>query len=346
MINSIKLINFRNFNDNIFNISKNENFIVWDNWKWKTNILESISIIWWKSIIDTDFNSLTSIWKEYFYIEIEDDKQNKIALSYDKKDKIKKYLLNWKKISKKKFLESSYSTVIFSPMIMNIMYLSPTLRRDFLDSVLLSSYPEYDKINKQYKKIVKSRNRVLKNISEGKSQKSEINYRNDLFINSAYDVYIYRFKIIEFIKENINNYLNIFGWKVRNIWFNYISKVDKKNITEDLTNYINKNIDRDIIIKKTAIWPHVDDFEIEIDWINLINYASRWEVKSIIIALKKMEIKFIEEITNKKPILIIDDLLSELDTKHEMITLEDIWDYQVFISSIKEEENFTNIIRL
>jgi recombinational DNA repair ATPase RecF len=75
-------------------------------------------------------------------------------------------MLNNKKISKKKFNDITYKCVIFSPIIMNIMYLAPNLRREFLDEVLKNSFSEYEKILSEYKKIVKNRNKILKTIFE------------------------------------------------------------------------------------------------------------------------------------------------------------------------------------
>jgi DNA replication and repair protein RecF len=87
-------------------------------------------------------------------------------------------------------------------------------------------------------------------------------------------------------------------------------------------------------LQKTHIWPHIDDFEIKVDDINVVEYASRWEVKSIMIYLKFLEGTFIEEKTWKKPILLIDDLISELDESHKNLILKKIKSYQSFISSI------------
>jgi len=73
-------------------------------------------------------------------------------------------LINNKKSTKKEFLDFAHSCVIFSPIVMNMFYLSPSLRRDFLDETLKSSYIEYEKLLKDYKKILKSRNSTLKAI--------------------------------------------------------------------------------------------------------------------------------------------------------------------------------------
>ena len=96
-------------------------------------------------------------------------------------------------------------------------------------------------------------------------------------------------------------------------------------------------------MKKTHIWPHIDDFDIIIDNISLTKFASRWETKSIIIWLKLLEVSFIEKLTWKKPILLIDDLLSEIDEIHKNLLLENIDWNQVVIASINKLSEENNI---
>ena len=346
MIASVKLVNFRNFKEKEVSFSNEKNFIVWNNWKWKTNILEALSLLWWNSISLLNFDNLTNIDSKYFFIEAKNQDDKTISISYDKETNKKKYLVNWKNTTKKIFKENSFSCVIFSPIIMNMMYLSPSLRRDFLDNILINSYPEYEKSLREYKKIVKSRNKLLKNINEWKSDKSEIKYWDNLFILSATNIYKYRLEIVWFIWKKIYESLWIFNNKISNISLKYICKIDENNTKKSLSDYIEKNLDRDIIIKKTHIWPHVDDFDIIVDNISIVNFASRWEIKSMILWLKKLEVEFTEKKTWKKPVLIIDDLLSELDYEHEKMLLSKVDGFQIFITSIKEEKNFTNLIKL
>lgn len=352
MIKELKLINFRNFLELKLDSLNNENFIIWENGKWKTNVLEAISLLWNNSITWLSLDELIKKWENYFFIEYKTDEWKKISFSYLKDlsnswwEKAKKvYMLNNNKISKKKFNSLTYKCVIFSPIIMNMMYLSPSLRRDFLDNLLKNSFDSYEKLLVQYKKVVKHRNKILKNIKDWKSSKEEIEFWDDKFIELATEIYKYRFKIVNFLKISINSTLEYFSWKINNIEFVYNSKVSENNTKEDLKKYLNTNLDRDIILWKTPIGPHVDDFNIIIDSIPLTHFASRWETKSIILWLKLLEWIFIEKMTWSKPILLIDDLLSELDEIHKNMLLKKIKYYQTFISSIRKPEN-KNIITL
>jgi len=341
MIKKLKLKNFRNFDSSEFLFCSEKNFIIWANWKWKTNILEAISLLSWKNFNKIDFPYLVKSNQNIFFIEITDINENKIAISFDKEINKKQYFLNWKKTTKSKIKQNSPICVNFSPITMNLMYLSPSLRRDFLDNILINTFPNYSKILKEYKNILTSRNKLLKAIKEWKAREDELNFWDNKFINITKIVYNYRFWISNFFKENIGKATKYFLWKINKIEFKYISKINN-NIEKDIKQYLEKNRQRDIILTTTQIWPHIDDFNIFIDNKPIIEFASRWETKSVIIELKFIEIKFIEKFLNQKPILLIDDLLSELDNKHKSMILDNITWYQTFITSINDDNIDTN----
>jgi len=346
MIKSLKLKNFRNFEDIEFIFENEKFFIVWENWKWKTNILEALSILNNNSIIWINFDMLVKNNENNFFIEYQNDDWKTLWISYDKELKKKRFFVNKKTTSKKIFTENTNISVIFSPIIMNIMYLSPSLRRDFLDQILINSFNNYDKLLSNYKKILKNRNKILKNIRENKSKKEEINFWNQEFIKNAVEIYKYRLQLCDFFQKHIKKSSEYFLWKIKNVDFEYQTKVNRDKIPDDIIKYLEKNFDRDIIMWTTSIWPHIDDFDNIIDNNRLVEFASRWETKSIIIWLKLLETAFIENITNKKPVLLIDDLLSELDEKHKDILINKIKYYQTFITSISQVDKKNNFLNL
>lgn len=349
MIHKLKLTQFRNFLSREFFFSEDKNFIIWKNGQWKTNILESLSLLTSNSITWIGFENLVNQDSNFFHIEMSNTRDDTLSIFYDKELSKKKYSINTKATTKKKFWDMSLKSVLFSPFHMNMMYLSPSLRRDFLDSVLKSSFTEYSDVLNSYKKSLSNRNKVLKNISKNKSEKSEIQFWDQKFILDCEKVYEYRKKIILYLEENSQNLKKWFNGKVSSATFHYISNITlEKNISRQISDYLVTNLDRDIILKSTNIWPHRDDFNIILnDNINLVDFASRWEVKTTILWLKNIEISFIEKHTWRKPILIIDDLLSELDKTHKDFLIESINWYQTFISSIELDDIWeSNVIQL
>lgn len=337
MLNKIKIINFKSI-QNMDLYFEEVNNIIWKNWAWKTNILQAISFLFQNNISNLKIDELIKIWEKNLYIEwnyINNNwLENKLVFSYDIESNKKQIVLNWKKVTKKTLYENIFKISYFSPISMNLFFLWPKYRRDFIDDILKNIYPDYEKLLHDYEKIVKNRNKVLKNISEQKSKKEEIIFWNNEFIRLAKKIYEYKIPLNNYLMENIKDNTNIFQNKIKDISYKYITKVNLEDIEKSINNYLEKNFDRDIILGKTHIWPHIDDFNIIVDWKSLVKFASRWEIKTIIINLKLLETNYIKKLTWEFPIVLIDDLTSELDSEHSNLILVKLSKLQIIFTSI------------
>ncbi len=218
-------------------------------------------------------------------------------------------------------------------MEMNILYLWPGLRRDFLDEALLLAYPEFLKFKREYSLALKNRNSLLKQIREWTSDRSTLDLWDSLFVERANVYYIYRKKLIDFIQEHTTSIETLLEEKYQ-LKFTYISKVNFQNLESDMLKYLKENKERDIITGHTYIGPHLDDFSCVISGdIISSSYLSRGENKTILIGLKFILIKFIEQISQKPTILLLDDLFSELDHDHIESILQNAWNRQLFITT-------------
>jgi DNA replication and repair protein RecF len=132
------------------------------------------------------------------------------------------------------------------------MYLSPSLRRDFLDNILLNTFDKYEKILKEYKNILKSRNKTLKAINEGKAKEEELNFWDDKFIFISKIIYNFRFGLRDYLVKNLKDANKYFFGKINKIEFKYLTKI-KNDIEKDIKNYLIKNRQRDIILATTSI---------------------------------------------------------------------------------------------
>lgn len=339
MLKRIKILNFKWIKEKEILFTENFNVIVWNNWCWKTNILQAISHIFFDDFSWNNKKNLVYSWENNLYLEWDfllKDTQNTIWVSFDLSLNKQNILLNKKKQTKKVLFENLLKVCHFLPIDMNLFYLWPKYRRDFLDNILKNSFLEYSKLLSEYEKVLKNRNKILKNILEWNSKKDEIYFWNDKFIILSKQILIFRLDLVKFFSENIIKNFEIFSWKINKIEFIYNSKIDLDNIETSIKDYLEKNFDRDIILWKTHIWPHIDDFDILIDGTSIIDYASRWEMKSIIICLKLLELSYINEKTWKKTIFLIDDLSSELDENHIKFLLDKIANIQTIITSISE----------
>lgn len=345
MLKKLKIVQFRSIHTMDLNFEK-RTAIIGKNWAWKTNILQAICHVFGKKN-EFSFDDMLQIWWDYMYLEAffeKDNFENKVTFSYDKTTDKKLITLNGKKATKKQLFEHLLKISYFSPIQMNLFYLWPKTRRDFLDSILSQTFLEYDTLLKNYEKIVKNRNKVLKNIFEGKSKKEEIDFWNTNFIQTAKKIYEYKIPLNKFIQQQIQLHPDVFQNKITRIDYTYITKVNLENIEESIQTYLDKNFERDIILWKTHIWPHIDDFDVLINGKSLTSFASRGEIKSIILILKQIEIQYIKQITWIEPILLIDDLGSELDEEHFLLMLEKTKELQIIYTAITAiEKEKTNI---
>lgn len=342
MITKLSLTQFRNFLSREFFFNEGINIIVWDNGKWKSNILEALCLLNWTGLNGKpDMDHLCTGGTDFFALWIETNKWSS-NFFYDKSINKKAYSINNKKSSKKKLVEFSSKAIVFTPIMMNMMYLSPSLRRDFLDQTLCNCFSDYTTCLKEYKKVLTSRNKILKNISKWLSTKNELQFWNDSLITNASKIYEYRALFVWYVQDNSHILAKHLIHKIKGLSFIYKSTIALwSNYKDTLTQLVAENLEKDIMMRSTSFWPHRDDFVIEtLSWQDITHYWSRWEIKTLILALKNLETSFTEISTHEKPILIVDDLLSELDEKNQHHFLQSVENYQVFITSISPIKDF------
>ena len=335
VIEKLTLKNFRNFSDEEFLFSSWKNIIIWKNGHWKTNILEALALPL-HSLVESLPQYLLQRGTSHLFIsyQLSDGNYN---FSYQWEDNKKKFLTNGRSISKNTLQKHYPHVVSFHPLMMNMMYLWPSERRFFLDNVLCQSSSVYQQSLSKFKKILSSRNKILKRVFEKKSDPQELNFWNEEFIKYATLIYKERAELIKFLSSHIQELQKYFFGKVNQVTFSYQTKVDLESIELSLRTYLDKNLEKEILVRRTIIGPHLDDFDILIDEIPLIHFASRWEVKSSLIALKFLETHFLERYSEKSDILfLIDDLLSELDTEHRDMIWSHIGKRQSFITAIED----------
>lgn len=347
MFSKIRLYNFKNHRDISFDFDL-INLIYWENGSGKTNILEAIYLlINAKTFGTSSISDLVKFWENNFMLSgiLENDVLDKnIKLTFDKTLHKTNLLINSSAFSKPKFLNNlSISALFFSPQDINIMYLGPSLRREFLDETMLLWFPNFSKIKSKYAKILKNRNKLLKDISSNKATISDLDFWDNSFCQISEEYYSYRLRFIDFVKEYISSISSILENKYQ-IEFIYETKVNLNNIKESISSYLSKNKQRDIMLGHTFIWPHLDDFYFKVQTLDSVHkseeFLSRWENKSLLLWLKFLQIEFLEKIWEKKLILLLDDVFSELDDKHISLILEKCEKYQTFITT-QNIPNFT-----
>ena len=350
-IDNISLVNFRNYDNLTLKLKQGINIIYGNNAQGKTNLLESIYVLALtkshRSFIDNNLiknnkdiskiegNIFINKMKNNFKIII-GNKNKKLKIDNDEIKKISDYI-------------SKLNIIIFYPEDLDLIKGSPNIRRHFLNSELSQLNNKYLNILGEYNKILKMRNDYIKLIFEGKT--SDYNYFNiltDYLIEKAIQIYQYRNNFINQlnnISSNIfKNISSINGFNIKYKNSIKFDNYDSEEIRKKLKNYYNKNFEREIKFKTTLIGPHRDDFEFYIEKFNLKNYGSQGQQRMSILAIKLAEIEIFYETKKEYPILLLDDVFSELDDQKKNNLLNYIKDNMQTIITTTDLKNIDESI--
>ena len=313
-IDKIKIINFRNYDNINICFSDNLNIIYGLNGSGKTNLVEAIY-----------FLSLTKsfrIGKDAVLMKKGTDKsiiEGEIDKNQDKTkykvilDKDGKHVeINDNKVSKLSEYVTNINVVLYSPTDNMLVSASPSERRKLLNIEISGLYKEYLLILNNYLKILKQRNFYLKQmLINGNSSRDYLDILTNKLIEYGLLINKYRNEFVDRINKYIEKiYLIIFGHGSLKI--KYVSDYNNKTSKELFKKY-RDNFKREMALGKTLIGVHHDDLEFKLDNNLLKEYGSEGQRKNSIIAFKLAELNVIYEVKGNYPILILDDLFSELD---------------------------------
>lgn len=341
ILRKLKLINFRNYKSFNINFQKNINIIVGDNAQGKTNILESIyTLALTKSYRTTNDSNLIRIEQEKFIItgETKDEKVfKKLSLELYKGTKTAK--INDNIINKISDYVGNLYVILSSPDDLQMIKGAPSERRNFLNIEISQLSSNYIKKYNEFNKILKMRNDYLKLLftnSLGDYNYLEILTNN--LIEREVDIYIERKNFIDKINENLTRiYKDITNIKDLKIIYQpniELNNFDPEQIKRVLKDKYKRNQQREITMGMTLYGPHRDDFTFTIDNNDIKIFGSQGQQKLAFIALKFSEIPIFEEKTGTKPIILLDDIFSELDKNKKNKLIQYINnDYQVIITS-------------
>ena len=313
-IASLKLINFRNFDKLELNFSNNKNIIIGDNGVGKTNIVEAIFVLaLTKSFRTSEDNILIKEDNSLFKIEgnVKSTFINNYKIVYQ--DGVKVVKINNNKINRFSDYISNINVVLFSINDLRLIKDTPSIRRKLINLEISQYDNDYIKYLNYYNKVLKQRNTYLKKIYKKNINYDYINVIDTQLIDYGLKIYDIRKKFINKINDNIGKIYNKLGG-IGSLKILYKSDYDNLN-KEIISKYYKNYIDKDINFGSTQFGIHKDDFIFFIDEQEIKNFASEGQQKNSIISFKLSELEVFKEKNNNYPILILDDLFSELDIK-------------------------------
>jgi DNA replication and repair protein RecF len=358
---SLLLQKFRTYRKQTFEFSPFITLIIGPNAVGKTNIIEAI----YTCAIGKSFRAETESdmvrWGEEIariVAQITNHKSqfpNKFENSNDKNDETKLELVvttgmvNGEKVPIKKYMVNgvprrqidfvgNLRIVLFSPSDLEIVTGSPSLRRQYLNSVLVQTDREYRRNLLSYERGLRQRNRLLDVIKEGKAQRSQLLFWDQLLIKTGSYLTDVRQSYIDFVNEYVLDD------------FHYRLIYDKSIISESR---LDQYKDEEVAAGSTLVGPQRDDFVVEKaedggrrtekNWRDVSRFGSRGEQRLAVLWLKLAELEFLTERSREagsgsaRPILLLDDIFSELDEESRNIVLSIIDKQQTIITSAEDE---------
>ena len=320
-LKSISVVNFRNYDNLELELSPNVNIIYGDNAQGKTNLLESIYFLAMtkshRSFIDDNLiREGEKIAKIDGLVSNDDFETNlRIVLSTASK---KMFVdgNNYKKVSD---YVSRMNVIIFYPEDLELVKGGPLVRRRYINLELSQLYSNYMDILNDYKKLIKIKGNYLKGVKSG--NKMDDNYYsilNEYIIKRSVPIYIMRKKFIDKINMFASSiFFDLSGTKGFNIRYKTsisMDDVDSDRIGLELREQSKLLLSDEIKMGKNLLGPSFDDFEFYIDDMNIKKYGSQGQQRMAVLAIKLSEIEIFKNYLNTSPILLLDDVFSELDS--------------------------------
>lgn len=346
-ITKIELNNFRNYKKKIFDNFSNLNIIIGKNGIGKTSIIEAIYLgSLAKSFKTTSELSIIKTGTEYFRIKIQ-------YFDYGPKKDLEMYLdkngkktkVNSKLQNKLSTFISQYRIILLSPDELKLIKASPNTRRNYLNIQISQLHKEYLYYLNNYNVLIKNKNDYLKKLLVNSTLDTRyLDILDEKIVEEGIKIYNYRKKYI----DSINNYINlIFQNYVKNnsIYIKYLSDYEINN-KDKLLKELKRNRRREINIGMTSFGIHRDDYEFIHNECNSKEYSSQGLQKLIVLAMKLSEVQIFIKDYEIIPILLLDDLFSELDEKNRNNIFKSLnKDIQIFITTTDLKNINKNIIK-
>jgi DNA replication and repair protein RecF len=329
MITDLRLQNFRSYRDEAFEVAPGVNIIVGPNASGKTNLLEAVLVLARGSSFrakDVDLVKFESPWARIDAdLEAGDKRTVKIMAEGNKGFEIGGQKLT--RLSQQK----SLPLVIFEPNHLLLFNGSPELRRNFLDDLIEQTVLGFSATRRHYKRVLTQRNTLLKKNPRGLNQ--QLFVWNIRLSELGGQIARQRQDLIARMNQEFTEIYSRLSGRKHDLELFYSSQFTAEAYESSLLKSLEAEVDLDVVRGFTLSGPHRDDFEVEINGKNIKVAASRGEIRTTVLALKILELQTLEQLRNIRPLLLLDDVFSELDNKRRRQLTEALSGHQTFITT-------------
>ena len=342
IINRLEYCNFRNLKSGCIYPCDGMNIITGENGQGKTNLLECI---WMfngvKSFRGSKDRELVAFGESFAWAELgffAQDREQSARLEF--KNGKREAFLNEIKKPAPSHLMGKLTSVIFSPVHLSLVKDGPGVRRKFTDSAICQVKPKYSVYLARYNRILSQRNALLKEFSAYSDPYAAIEvWDRELAVNGAV-IINERIKYLSRLSDTACEYhsgISDNREKLEIVYRKkYTSETTVSEISQELFEQLNQSLKEDLQLKYTTKGPHRDDLEIYINGKSARQYASQGQQRSAVLSMKLAEATLAELITGTKPVILLDDVMSELDSVRKNFLLNELDKKQVFITCCDE----------
>jgi len=341
----IELENFRNFTKKTINL-KPPTIIVGSNAVGKTNIIEALFLIsTTNSFKKSATQDLIKRKKDYCKVVFTDQDQHlELRVVKVNQKAVKQVIIDGLKVPLSQLI-GQLPTVVFSPESLHIIKGPPQERRSFLNIVLSQSDHKYLLAWLHYQKIKRERNKLLFLINQDQAQVDELEFWDKELIKASQKIIMDRLKLVGFFNQQVPKIYSRIAEKGLFMTVKYHASLgsklkpnsSRKEVKKILTDELKENLNRDLRYQTTTKGPHRDELSFHMGYQVFSSVASQGEIRSLAFSLKLTEKKYLDKTTNQQAIFLLDDPLSELDTKRAKTLLKLAQYEKSVISALPEE---------
>lgn len=341
IIKSLELADFRNYENLEITFDKGTNILYGDNAQGKTNILEAIYVsATTKSHKGSKDKEIVNFNKEEAHIRtylLKEDEEIRVDMHL-RKNKSKGIAIDGQKIKKAADLMGLLNVVFFSPEDLSIIKNGPAERRRFADMELCQLDHFYLYNLNHYNKIINQRNKLLKDMYFHPELKETLNIWDSQLVSFGSKIIERRSQFVCQLCEIICEIHKKLSGGNEELIIKYEPDVS----IEDFEKMMRINQERDIKLKQTTTGPHRDDFSFIVNGIDIRKYGSQGQQRTAALSLKLSEIELVKKISKDTPVLLLDDVLSELDSNRQNYLLNSIGNIQTIITCTGLDEFINN----
>lgn len=331
MITNIRLQNFRSYKDFSFEFEDGANIIVGPNASGKTNLLEAVMVLAQGNSYRARNAGLIRHGAPWARLDGYFERQSRsVKLEGDPSNPDRTILIDDKPY-RRLSMDNTLPLVYFEPEHLQSITRGPEKRRDYIDDLLIRTRPGYRQDLNSYNRVLAQRNSLLK---KGRQAASSQVFAWDIRLGELGSrVARARQEIIARLDRDLSRAYGQIAGKRTKVAVTYEGQFPVESYASRLISALEKSLDKDMERGFTSAGPHRDDIALSIKDKPIAGSASRGEIRSLLLSLKKLELQLIEETSGRKPILLLDDVLSELDGSRRQALVEMLAGHQSILTT-------------